>query len=124
MEKQKICLKAAIEKKAMDIVLIDLRGLSTITDYFLIMSGNSDRHTEAIGEAILEKMEEAGYKPIGVEGLSEGRWALLDFGDLVVHVFYEPIREYYDLEGLWADAPRVDWEKKFGLKAQQSEGEN
>ena len=98
MEKQKICLKAAIEKKAMDIVLIDLRGLSAITDYFLIMSGNSDRHTEAIGEAILEKMEEAGYKPIGVEGLSEGRWALLDFGDLVVHVFYEPIRSIMTLK--------------------------
>ena len=116
MEKQKVCLKAAIEKKAIDIVLIDLRGLSTITDYFLIMSGNSDRHTEAIGEAILEKMEEAGYKPIGVDGLTEGRWVLLDFGDLVVHAFYDPIREYYDLEGLWADAPRIDWEKTLETK--------
>lgn len=105
--KKKISLQAAIAKKAMEIVLIDLRGLSSVTDYFLIMSGNSDRHTQAIAEAILKKMEEKGYKPLGVEGLTEGRWVLLDFGELVIHIFYEPVRQYYDLEGLWADAPQI-----------------
>ena len=111
--KQKISLQAAIAKKAMEIVLIDLRGLSSVTDYFLIMSGNSDRHTQAIAEEILKRMEEKGCKPLGIEGLTEGRWVLLDFGELVIHVFYDPVRQYYDLEGLWADAPRIDWEKEF-----------
>jgi len=118
--KQKISLEAAMAKKAMEIVLIDLRGLSSITDYFLIMSGNSDRHTKAIAEEILKKMEENGYRPLGTEGLAEGRWILLDFGELVIHVFYEPVRQYYDLEGLWADAPRVNWEESFVLKQEDN----
>ena len=100
-------LKAATSKKALDIVLLDLRGLSNITDYFLIISGNSDRHVQSIAEAILENMEREGHRPLGIEGLSQGRWVLLDYDDVVIHIFYEPVRRYYDLEGLWADAPRL-----------------
>ena len=100
-------LKAATSKKALDIVLLDLRGLSNITDYFLIISGNSDRHVQGIAEAILENMEKEGHRPLGIEGLSQGRWVLLDYDDVVIHIFYEPVRRYYDLEGLWADAPRL-----------------
>lgn len=100
-------LKAATSKKALDIVLLDLRGLSNITDYFLIISGNSDRHVQSIAEAILENMEKEGHRPLGIEGLSQGRWVLLDYDEVVIHIFYEPVRKYYDLEGLWADAPRL-----------------
>jgi len=109
MENMKLVasLKAATSKKALDIVLLDLRGLSNITDYFLIISGNSDRHVQGIAEAILENMEKEGHRPLGIEGLSQGKWVLLDYDDVVIHIFYEPVRKYYDLEGLWADAPRL-----------------
>jgi len=114
--KNVISLKAALDKKAIDIILLDLRNLSSITNYFLIMSANSDRHSQAIAEEILKRMEEKGYKPLGVEGFSQGHWILLDFSELIIHIFYTPIRQYYDLEGLWIDAPRINWEEKYGLK--------
>lgn len=104
-------LKAATSKKALDIVLLDLRGLSNITDYFLIISGNSDRHVQSIAEAILENMKKEGHRPLGIEGLTQGKWVLLDYNELVIHVFYEPIRRYYNIEGLWSDAPRLPLEK-------------
>lgn len=113
MENMKLVasLKAATSKKALDIVLLDLRGLSNITDYFLIISGNSDRHVQSIAEAILENMKREGHRPLGIEGLTQGKWVLLDYNELVIHVFYEPIRRYYDIEGLWSDAPRLPLEK-------------
>lgn len=113
MENMKLAvsLKAATSKKALDIVLLDLRGFSNITDYFLIVSGNSDRHVQSIAEAILENMKREGHRPLGTEGLTEGKWVLLDYDELIIHVFYEPIRRYYDLEGLWSDAPRLPLEE-------------
>jgi len=116
--KKKISLKAAISKKAMNISLLDLRGFSNFTDYFLIMSGSSDRHTQAIAQEILTKMKEHGYSPIGIEGFNQGHWILLDYGDLVIHIFFEPIRAYYDLEGLWIEVPRIDWQKLYSLKGE------
>ncbi len=112
----KITIEAALEKKATNIVVIDLKGLSSLTDCFVIMSSNSDRHTQAIAEEILLKMEKAGHQALGEEGITEGRWAVLDFGDFMVHIFYEPLRQYYDLEGLWADAPRIEWKEKEGIE--------
>jgi ribosome-associated protein len=106
-EKALFCARIAKEKKAQRLLLLELKGLSNITDYFLICSGNSDRHVQTIAREIEEKMEEMGEKPLGVEGLSEGRWVLLDFDEVVVHVFQDPVREYYDLEGLWIEAPRI-----------------
>lgn len=113
MENMKLVasLKAATSKKALDIVLLDLRELSNITDYFLIISGNSDRHVQSIAEAILENMKKEGHRPLGIEGFTQGKWVLLDYNELVIHVFYEPIRRYYDIEGLWSDAPRLPLEK-------------
>ena len=116
--KKKISLKAAISKKAMNISLLDLRGFSNFTDYFLIMSGSSDRHTQAIAQEILTKMKEHGYSPIGIEGFNQGHWILLDYGYLVIHIFFEPIRAYYDLEGLWIEVPRIDWQKLYSLKGE------
>ncbi len=113
MENMKVVvsLKAATSKKALDIVLLDLRGLSNITDYFLIISGNSDRHVQSIAEAILKNMKSNGHRPLGIEGLTQGKWVLLDYDELIIHVFYEPIRRYYDLESLWSDAPRLPLEE-------------
>ena len=101
-------LDAALDKKALEPVLIDVHETSSYTDHLLLLSGRSDRHVQHIADGILETLgRELGRKPVGTEGASEGRWVLIDFGELVVHVFYHPLRDFYDLEGLWCDAPRV-----------------
>ena len=92
-----------------------MRGVSSYTDYFLICSGKSDRQVQAIAQRIAEVLEEQGNKPLGLEGTSEGKWVLIDYGDLVIHVFLEPIRRFYDLEGLWIDAPRIDLREGVNL---------
>lgn len=101
------CVRAAVEKRGADPVVLDVRTLSGVTDFYLIVSASSDRRVQAVAAAILETMGERGARPLGVEGMSEGRWVLVDFGDWVAHVFYEELRGYYDLEGLWFDAPRI-----------------
>ncbi len=101
---------AALDKKAEDLTVLDVDELSGYADYFLLASGRSTRQTTAIAERIERVLKKAGVKPLGVDGLKEGRWALLDFGDLVVHVFHSPVREFYDLDSLWADAPKLEFE--------------
>ena len=98
---------AALEKKALEPVLLDVRDLASYTDYILLVSGRSDRQIQAITEGVVEAARADGRRPIGSEGAKNGHWTLVDFGDLIVHVFYHPVREYYDLESLWIDAPRV-----------------
>ena len=93
--------------KAQDIVVLDLRGLCDATDYFVIATGTSDTHVRALAERAIEAMGQAGQRPHHVEGLTGGRWVLLDFVDLVVHVFHPTLRQFYQLERLWADAPAV-----------------
>jgi ribosome-associated protein len=88
-------------------VLLDVRSLCSYCNYQLVVSGRSDRQVEAISESILTGLREQDIRPIGTEGKRSGQWALLDFGDFVVHVFHHPLREHYDLEGLWVDAPRL-----------------
>lgn len=104
-----VLVDAARERNARDGVLLDLRGLSDATDYFVLLSGDSDVHVRAIARNIQETLEEAGYEAAGVEGEGQGRWILLDYFDLVVHVFLPRVREYYQLERLWGDAPRVEF---------------
>ncbi|MDW7709089.1 MAG: ribosome silencing factor [Deferrisomatales bacterium] len=103
-----VCARAAADKRAADLLVLDVRKLSSFTDYFLIASGSSDRRVQSIAEGVLEAMARRGRRPLGAEGVREGRWALLDFGDWVVHVFYEDVRRAFDLEGLWFDAERVE----------------
>jgi ribosome-associated protein len=100
-------MEAALEKKALEPVLLDVKDHSSYTDYILLLSGRSDRHVQAVADAVLDVLKKHGRRPLGVEGKRDGHWALLDFGEVVVHVFYHPVREFYDLEGLWIDAPRV-----------------
>ena len=100
----------AIDNKAQDVVLLDLRGVTDMTDFFIIASGTSDTHVRAIGEHVLEEMKKEGTPAHHVEGLERGRWVLLDFVDFVVHVFHPTLRNFYQLERLWADAEQVPLE--------------
>jgi ribosome-associated protein len=101
-------VNAVLEKKGLEPVLLDVRDLASYADYIVIASGRSDRQVTAIGDGVLDALrEELGRRPLGTEGIRNGQWTLLDFGDVIVHVFYHPVREFYDLESLWIDAPRV-----------------
>jgi len=102
-----LCTRAALDKKAVDLVVVDVAELTSIADYLVICSGRSDRQVQSIAQAIEDALQEAGTRPISVEGMRRGQWVLLDYGDVIVHVFYEPVREFYDLERLWEHASRV-----------------
>ena len=100
--------RAASSKKGERVVVLDMRELLVITDYFVIASGTNDRQVRTIAEEIERAVKDLGVKPVRREGEREGRWILLDFVDFVCHVFVDEEREYYDLERLWADAPRIE----------------
>jgi ribosome-associated protein len=97
-------------KKAVDVVLLDVSELLWITDVFVIASGTSNRQVQSLADEIEFKLRESNRRPLRVEGRSEAEWVLLDYGDVVVHIFQPTVREYFNLERLWGDAPRVDWE--------------
>ena len=101
-------IQAVLGKKAIDLVVLDLRKLSSIADVFIICSGRSNRQVSAIAEHIQVDLKKHGITPLSVEGKKEGHWVLLDYGHVIIHVFYEPIRSFYDLEGLWIDAERIE----------------
>lgn len=98
----------ASELKAHEIVVLDLRGVTDMTDYFVIASGTSDTHVRAVAAHVQEGLKAGGVSTSMTEGLTQGRWALLDYGDCVVHVFHPTLRQFYQLERLWGDAPRVE----------------
>lgn len=101
-------VKSADDKKAFDIRVLNISKLSSIADYFIIASGNSQRQVASISDEIEERMNKNGHELLGKEGYSTGRWILLDFGDIIVHVFYKEDRDFYNLERLWADAEALD----------------
>jgi ribosome-associated protein len=103
----KLSVKASQAKKAEEILVLDLRNLSSFTDFFVIMTGNSSRQNVAIYESIEQELKRGNTAPIGVEGKDLAEWILMDYGNFVVHVFSKRAREYYSLEKLWGDAPRV-----------------
>jgi ribosome-associated protein len=107
IELTQIAASAADSKQASDLVALDVSGPLPLADIFLLASGRNERNVVAIGEEIIDRFAEQGVKILRREGLSEGRWALLDFGDIVVHVFHEEDRMYYSLERLWKDCPVV-----------------
>jgi len=108
--KDKVFLSAfaAKEKKASDILILELKGLTPIADYFLICSGASTRQVKAVVEAVEEKLSRETVYPSHVEGLPDAHWVLMDYGDLVVHIFDEETRQYYELEKLWGDAKKIE----------------
>ncbi len=103
-----VCVNAALEKKAQELVVMKVKEISAFTDYFVICSGSSDRQVQAIAAAIREKMKKKGLLPMGVEGESHGQWVLMDYDDVVVHIFYGPVREFYAIERLWSEAPLLE----------------
>ena len=106
-QQARLALEAALDKKALDPVLIDVREHSSYTDYILLLSGRSDRHVQSVADGVVEELVKHGGRPVGIEGQQQGQWTLIDFGDVVIHVFYHPMREFYDLESMWVDAARV-----------------
>ena len=100
-------IKAILGRKALNVVALDVAEMTSYADVFIFCSGRSNRQVTAIAEHIKTDLKQHEIKPISVEGTKEGHWVLLDYGHVIIHVFYEPIREFYDLEGLWVDAKRI-----------------
>jgi ribosome-associated protein len=99
--------RAALDRKALDLVMLDVQGLSGVTDFFLVCSGRSTTHLKSITDAIREELKEDGVRPLHTEGTTDSGWILLDYGDVLMHVFLEDTRAYYALERLWGDAPSI-----------------
>ena len=111
-------VKAVLAKKAIGLVVLDVRELTSVADVFIICSGRSNRQVMAIAEYIQVDLKKHGIKPLSVEGKREGHWVLLDYGHVIIHVFYEPVRNFYDLEGLWIDAEKIQTESLIKHKIQ------
>ncbi|HAA02629.1 MAG TPA: ribosome silencing factor [Syntrophobacteraceae bacterium] len=103
-----LCAQRAFDYKAQELVLLDVAKISSFADFFLICSGRSSRQVQGLADYLEESLRDMGLRPLGVEGRSEGHWVLMDYGDVIVHIFYEPSRRIYDLESLWSEAKAVD----------------
>jgi ribosome-associated protein len=106
-DKTLLLTRAALDKKACDLVVLEVSEFTSIADYFIVCSGRSDRQVQSIAQGLEDDGSEAGVKPFAVEGTQRGHWVLMDFSDVIVHIFYEPVRQFYDLDGLWGHAPRA-----------------
>ena len=106
-KKALLAVEAGMAMKAQEPVVLRVGKLVDYTDYFVIMHGDSTRQVQAIFESILAMIAQTGIKPLGVEGEREGRWVVIDWGDVVIHIFYKELRDFYELEKLWGDAPRM-----------------
>ena len=114
-----LCVRFALEKKAYDLVVLDVHGLTSLADYFVICTGRSDTQVQAIAQSIDENLGKMGRRALSREGFTTGHWVLLDYADVIVHIFYEPVREYYDLERLWGHAPRLSLPEPYRSQAQE-----
>lgn len=101
------CAELADQKKASDIVILDVKNIFPLSSYFVICSGESDRQVRAIASNIEEVLGKDKIFPMGIEGLTEGKWVLMDYDEVILHIFQEEVRSFYDLENLWSDAPRI-----------------
>jgi ribosome-associated protein len=106
-ERLLLCINTALQRKAKDLVVMNVGTLSSFADYFIICSGTSDRQVKAIANWLEENLKKAGMNSLGLEGMKQGHWVLMDYGDIVIHIFYEPIRAFYDVERLWSEAPKI-----------------
>lgn len=106
-----LCAHTALDKKAEDLIILDVRSLCSFSDYFVIMSGRSSRHVQGLAETIESELRTKRVSSSNTEGAREGLWILLDYIDVIVHIFYKENRKFYDLEGLWHDAPRITIEE-------------
>ena len=101
------CAALALDKKALDVKVLDIQRISTIADYLVLATGSSDKQTQAIAESVRHGLKKFG-KPIDIEGLKDGNWVVIDYGDVILHAFKEDLRRYYNLDELWANAPQVE----------------
>lgn len=109
--------RIALGKKAKEVVIIDIKKLSSVSDYIVIASAESERQVEAIASAIQEALRKKGERPLGAEGVRAGRWALIDYDNVVAHIFLEPLRHHYNLDGLWADAAKTEVKDTYRPRA-------
>lgn len=116
------CARLALDKKALDVKILEIGRLSSIADYLVLASGRSDRQAQAIADSVKKGLKKYG-KALDIEGLKEGNWIVIDYGDVLVHIFQEEVRHYYNLDGLWSAAPQEEipdaylWEGKEGTLA-------
>ncbi|MCZ6603173.1 MAG: ribosome silencing factor [Planctomycetota bacterium] len=110
MDLARLCARMLSDGRAKDVMILDLQGLSPVTNYFVIATGTSQRQIRGIAEEIRIEMKRSGLLPLGLEGLDGGRWVLIDYADVVIHLMSGDARSFYDLEMLWGDAPKVEWE--------------
>lgn len=111
-----LAAQLCLDMKANDVVLLNLQGVTDMTDYFVIASGTSDTHVRSIGEHLISELKKKGYAVHHSEGLQQGRWVLLDFVDFVVHIFHPTLRAFYQLERLWSDAEAVELDQQGALQ--------
>jgi ribosome-associated protein len=116
LEVATLAAQTALDKKAEDLVILDVRGIASFADFFVIMSGRSTRHVQGLAEAVDAELRQKKITSSNTEGLNEGHWVLLDYSDVLVHIFYSETRQFYDLEGLWHDAPRIAIEESEPVK--------
>ena len=114
-------ISAVLGRKARQVVMLDVKALTTVADTFIICSARSNRQVTAIAEYIATDLKQQGKKALSVEGRKEGHWVLMDYGDVIIHVFLEPLRSFYDLEGLWIEARRVTTEALIKYNQQESQ---
>lgn len=113
-----LCVALVLDKKAFNVRVLDVRGVSSLTDFLVLASGGSDRQVQAAAESVhLGLKHDHATRPLGIEGMNEGRWVLIDYGDVMVHVFQEPVRQFYDLDGLWRDALEVPLPEELAAAA-------
>jgi|PlaIllAssembly_1097288.scaffolds.fasta_scaffold105619_2 ribosome-associated protein len=112
LERALKCAELALDKKAFDVRILEIARLSSIADYLVIATGTSNKQVQAIAESLRVGMKDYG-RHIDIEGMDEGKWVVIDYGDILVHVFLEDVRRYYDLDGLWDEAPVVDIPEEF-----------
>lgn len=108
LERAQLCAAKVLDKKAFRVRILDVRNISSLTDFIILASGSSDRQVQAAAESVhLSLKKDHDTPPLGIEGMKDGRWVLLDYGDVMVHVFHDPVRDFYDLDGLWSDAKDI-----------------
>ncbi len=112
-------VRAVLGRKALGVIVLDVKTLTSVADTIIICSGRSNRQVSAIAEFVRSELKKSGIKPLGIEGLKDGHWVLLDYGHIIIHVFYEPLRDFYDIEGIWVDAERIKTESFLKQDAEE-----
>jgi ribosome-associated protein len=110
VEKARACARIASDAKASDVVVLEVRALSNVTDYYVIVTGMSQHHLRALGRRLEDQLADAGIKPLHVDGYQSSSWLVLDYGNVIIHAMLENTRQYYNIERLWGDAPQLAWD--------------